>query len=160
MSSNLTKQEDVYSGKTSPNWDMLASEAGGMLAVKTGSRLAGEAEGMLAVETGSTLTGEAGGMLTVETGSALTGEAGGMLAVETGSTLTGEAGGMLASEARGTLDEEAESPETDRDAADMVKRFPAKTNDKLQVYHKNDNSLLQFVIAYLNTRHSYRFALC
>ena len=93
MSSNLTKQEDVYSGKTSPNWDMLASEAGGMLAV------------------------------------------------ETGSTLTGEAGGMLASEARGTLHEEAESPETDRDTADMVKRFPAKTNDKLQVYHKNDNSL-------------------
>ena len=95
MSNNLTKQEDViYSGKTNPHWDMLASEAGGMLAV------------------------------------------------ETGSTLTGEAGGMLASEARGTLDEEAESPETDRDAADMVKRFPAKTNNKLQVYRKNNNSWL------------------
>ena len=109
MSSNLTKQENVYSCKTSPHWDMLASEAGGMLAVETGSRLAGKA--------------------------------GGMLAVETGSTLTGEAGGMLASEARGTLDEEAESPKTDRDTADMVKRFPAKTNDKLQVYRNNDNSL-------------------
>ena len=80
----------------------------------------------------------------------LASEAGGMLAVETGSTLTSKAGGMLASEARGTLDEEArgtldeeaESPETDRDAADMVKRFPAKTNNKLQVYRKNDNSLL------------------
>ena len=94
MSRNLTKQEDVvYSGKTNPHWDILASEAGGMLAV------------------------------------------------ETGSTLTGEARGMLASEARGTLDEKGESPETDRDAADMVKRFPAKTNDKLQVYCKNNNSL-------------------
>ena len=110
MSNNLTKQEDVvYSGTTNPHWDMLASKAGGMFAV--------------------------------ETGSMLTGEAGGMLAVETGSTLTGEAGSMLASEARGMLDEKGESPETDRDTADMVKRIPAKTNDKLQVYCKNSNSL-------------------
>ena len=86
--------------------------------------------------TGGTLASEAGGTLGVEAGSTLASKAGGTLAVERGSTLTAEAGGTLASKARGTLCEEEESPETERDAADMVKRYTAKNNDKQQVYRK------------------------
>ena len=70
------------------------------------------------------------------TGGTLTSEAEDTLTVEAESTLTGKAGGTLASETRGALDDKAESLKTDGDTADMVKRFTAKTNDKLQVYRK------------------------
>ena len=83
-----------------------------------------------------TLASKAGGTLAVEAGSMLASKAGGTLAIKGGSTLTAEAGGTLASEARGTLCQEDESPETERDAADMVKLFTAKNNDKQQVYRK------------------------
>ena len=67
---------------------------------------------------------------------------GGTLTSEAEGTLAVKAGSMLTSEVRGALDDEAESHKTDSDTADMVKRFTAKTNNKLQVYSKgSDNSL-------------------